>query len=200
MTQPARFPLRETLPIEKPRGEVDNWWARNSAFDRIDGMGRRLVPPGGDIASQEARQSVLLLSGDHIGFEAKCALWRVTGAPGATIRNRVVVTSGVVIFDGVTFAASDGQANTAACVEVSSGGTAVFNNCTFFRDTRNAGDIASIASGGRAHFNGCVMEPANTSTTFAVDNAGALLNVYVQANVNLTGALHNNVTIISETT
>lgn len=196
----SRYPLRESLPVGKPVGEVQDWYTRQSAFDQLDRMAQRVIQPGGTIASENGRQSVLLLSGDHNGFEAECDVWRVSGAPGAVIRNRVLVTSGVVIFNQVSFRVSNGQQNNGACVEIGATGRAVFNNCHFWRDVSFAGSIATVANGGKAVFNGCVMEPANTYDTFAVNNAGGVLNVYVQGNINLTGALHNNVTIISELT
>jgi hypothetical protein len=200
MSRTPRYPLRETVPVNKPADEVEDWYARQSAFEMLDRLAQTIVQPGAPVDREAARQSVLLLAGDHAGFRADATVWRVAGAPGAVIKNRVVVATGVVIFDGVTFQASTSFDNSGAMVEVRDGATAIFNGCHFLRDSKKKGVVVDIDSGGKAHFNGCLMEPANTSTTFAIDNAGLAANVYVQGSVNLTGAAHNNVTTISETT
>lgn len=200
MNAPYRFPLRENLPVDGGREQVEDWHARKSAFDVVDQLGSRIVEPGGTVPPQELRQSLFLLAGSHNGFECAGDVWRVVGAPGAQVRGRVVVTSGVVTFSGVIFRGSAGQDNVAALVEVASEATAVFEGCHFLRDAPSSGVVASIKSGGKAHFLGCVMEPVNPATSAAVDNAGVAGNVYIIGCSNLTGAAHNNVTTIAETT
>lgn len=200
MTLGARFPGRQTLPVGEDRSKVDDWWVIESALKMLDRLADRIVPAGGVIASEQARQSVLLLRGDHRGFKADCAYWRVAGTPGAVIRNVVTVESGIVVFDKVGFRCSPGDNNAAAMVVVKSGAYAVFNDCHFYRDSKESGALVSVASGGKVAVGGCIMEPANTALDYAINNAGAALNVYVTNNVNTTGAPHNNVTIISELT
>jgi hypothetical protein len=195
-----RFPLKPPLPVGKGREDAEDWQAQLAVTEVLDRLGQTIIQPGGAIGSQDARAELLLLSGVHSGFDITATQWRLSGAPGATVEGKVRITSGVVQFDNINFAAMTDGDNGNPLVHVKADATALFTNCRFLNLSRDNGVFVLVDSGGKATFTNSFFEPATTNAANVVSNAGALANVYIVGGSNKTGKLHNNVTIIAETT
>ena len=159
-----------------------------------------VLAPGEGLVETAARDNVFaLLPGDHGGFTLTRTNTLVLGHAGARVRSQVVVRADCRLV-GLHFLAAAGRTGVLRLVDVQLTATALFERCRFEKAPNMAGDFVGMAAGSFAHFVGCLFGPAMGAGTFTVDNAGLAANASVVGCSRKTTLLHNNVTVLSETT
>jgi hypothetical protein len=162
-------------------------------------MGQTVIQPGTSLFLPRLDKNALYLAaGDHTSFLINKAATSIRCAPGATTDGlwTIDVPGEVVRITGMQF-----KSELSPMVSITAGTYVIFTDCTFLKpEPAVTTSFVAIAATAKASFIGCEFGPTKATAGFVINNAGAALNVYVQGGVNLTGQLHNNVTIISELT
>lgn len=183
--------------VTEPGASLEELQAYLDLQRRIGGLS--LVEPLRPIQEKlQSGNAWLLLAGEHRGLNITKPAGRLHAAPGAYLSRRAVLSTSVDIL-GLKFGPSGESDRALALVDVTAAASVVFYGCHFERQAEDTGFYVNIASGGRASFVGCTFS-GTPAAAFAINNAGALVNVGVVGGSNRTGLGHNNVTVIWETT
>ena len=167
---------------------------------RVDSMSRMLgrfrVSLGEEIIERTSEDfGVIIGEGTRPGFSLKTSRTVVSGVPGTVVAKQITV-DGTSIIRNMTLVC-DG--NTPA-VYIEAGGHCILDGCHIAKTEAISGATNSyvyIEAGGQLNVVSSMFHGAQAAG-FVVDNAGAAGDVDVTGCVNLTGRLHNNVTIVGE--
>ena len=149
------------------------------------------------VENQTDDYAVLLGYDERPGFTAKSNRLVYSGVPG-TITNKQVVVEGSAIIRNMTMIC---EGNTPALL-VKETGKCILENCHIVKldNLQTATDsYVSVENAGVLNVVGCMFHGAQTAG-FVVSNPAPapIANVDVTGCVNLTGRLHDNVTVVGE--
>ena len=199
--------VKPSYQLELRRRQADSTQRRNTqerddVSRTVGGLGGVVISPEYALVEAKVRDNTLvLLAGNHGGALIKKPNTLIIGQPGAVV-NRLweIDTDGEVTrIQSVHFRCLDPKAdNAAALINIAANCTVIFTNCTFELEGVDMVAMANFVATAKGSFNGCTFTPTQT-TGAPIVNPGIITNVYVIGCSNMTGRVHNLVTIIGET-
>lgn len=170
---------------------------RDGVAESVSTMGQTVIQPGTSLHLPQLDNNFLYLAaGQHTSIVIDKAGTVIQCAPGAVTAGLWTIDAPgkVIRITGMRF-----LSQLSPMVTITAGTYVIFTDCIFTKpEPAVTTSFVAVAATAKASFIGCEFGPAKATAGFVVNNAGALLNVYVQGGINLTGQTHQNVTIISE--
>lgn len=166
-------------------------------LDVIKRLLGRFVFPKGDQFIERANQDFggLLSEGERPGFTVGTTRTVTSGVPGTVCTSQIVVDGTAIIRDMTL--KCDGNI---AAVVVRASGNCIIEGCHILKDSQQEpGDFyIEVEAGGKLNVVSSMFHGVQVAGFVVGNSLGVVTDVDVTGCVNLTGVLHDNVTVVGE--